>query len=92
MLKRAVVRADSKGSNLGLAGAGQNPVISRAGQCRTHSGPLCGPLSFHSHAAAHWNPTLSVSSIYISTTNTNLSGGKALALEIGMWLKNKHVR
>lgn len=91
MPKRAVVRAHSKGSNLGLAGAGQHPVISRAGQCRTHSGPLCRALSFHSHTAAHWNPTLSVSSIYISATNTSLSGGKGLALEMGMWLKNKSV-
>lgn len=53
--------------------------------------PSLPALSFHSHTAAHWNPTLSVSSIYISTTNTSLSGGKALALEIGMWLKNKYV-
>lgn len=30
-------------TNLGLAGAGQHPVISRAAQRRTHSGPLCGP-------------------------------------------------
>lgn len=65
MLKCAVVSAHSEGSNLGLAGAGQHPVISRAGQRRTHSSPLCRPCPFTATRLPTGIP-LCLSPLYIS--------------------------
>lgn len=86
-----VVTAGGEGSNLGLAG-----TLSLAGwvSAEDTQWPSLLTVSLLSHTAAHWNPSLSVSSIYItpnSTTNTSLSGRKAQPLEIGMWLENKYL-
>lgn len=66
----AVVTSGGEGGNLGLAGSGQHPVISRVGQHLGNTAAL----------SAHWNPSSSASSKYISTnstTDTSLSGPTA---------------
>lgn len=90
MFERATVRADSEGSNFGLAGAGQHPVISRAGQRGTHSGPVCVPVLSQPHDCPL--ESHSVCLLYIYQHNKYQPvWTEALALEIGMWSKNKYV-
>lgn len=79
----AVVTTGGEGSNLGLARSGQHPVISRVGQHLGNTAALSPRrVLAQTHTAAHWNPSPSASSKYISTnstTNTSLSGPKTWA-------------